>query len=163
MVVEPHCVLGVSIGTQKIGLAVIKENRLLVKKVSTFNSKWNNKKLSNIIRAIDRTRWRNGVTAVSIKVPPSSHYTAGLKALIREIKRYYTDKNIPFHVCTIKELKSHGINEQRRNKRQLVHDMAEQYPDLRPKAEKELNSRIAYYTKMFEAIAAAELLQSTIK
>lgn len=157
MVARPHCVLGVSLGTQKVGIAVIKHNKLLVEKVAKFDYRWSEKKLFDIIRAIDKTRWGNDVTALSIKVPPASHHTQGLKALISEVIRYYKTKDIDFHICTIKELKAHGINESRKNKKQLVQDMAERYPDLLPKAHKELTSHIAYYIKMFEAVAAAEL------
>jgi len=164
MVANKQCVMGMSLGTQKIGIVVLQNNLPIVHKVAAFNGRWNEQKLHTILRSIASVRVRNHVTAVSIKIPRPSHHTAGLKALIGAIKEKYKAANIPLHICTIKELKAHGITEGRKNRKQLVQAMAIKYPDLYTKAVKSQQSPIAYHTKMFEAVAAAELLQNrTIK
>jgi len=157
MVAKTPCVLGLSLGTQKIGVAVLKNKLPIVHKVAAFNSRWSERKLQSIIRSIARVRINNHVTAVSVKIPRQSHHTVALQTLITALKEKYKAADIPFHICTIRELKSHGITEGRNNKKQLVRAMASKYPDLYPKAAKEQRSRIAYHTKMFEAVAAAEL------
>ena len=78
------------------------------------------------------------------------------------IQEYCNTNGIHLHICTITELKNHGIVEGRRNKKVLVQTLGNKYPDLHLSAKKEANLRNTYYTKMFEAIAAAELLQEML-
>ncbi len=130
-------ILGINLGAQKIGFAVLRNSELLRNKVSSFHHRWSEKKLQTLMKAIEKIRVDYGAAAVSLKVPHSSHHTQGLKSLICSLMEFYKSKGILLHMCTIKELKRHSIEEGRKNKKVLVQDMAAKYPDLHIKAKKE--------------------------
>jgi hypothetical protein len=151
-------VLGLSIGTRKIGTALITNAHLDCARVWVFPGRWNDKKLHKMLHKLNRKVHKYHITSITIKVPSATHHTIGLKALIAAIKEYCKDNAIWLHVCTIKELKGHGYAEGRKNKKILVQTLGDKYPRLYHKAQKEQVNRNQHYTKMFEAVAAAELM-----
>jgi RNase H-fold protein (predicted Holliday junction resolvase) len=154
--------IGLSIGTRKIGIAVITKTNLDCAKVWVFPGRWNEKKLYRILQRVHRKVIKFSVTSLSLKVPTPTHHTIGLKQLIVTIKGYCAKHNILLHVCTIQELKAHGISDGRKNKKVLVQTLGDKYPQLHHIAQKELKNRNSHHTKMFEAVAAAELLQNIL-
>ena len=159
MKTHSSCILGLSIGTRKIGTALIKNNHLDCAKVWVFPGRWNDKKLHKMMTKLHQKVHRFKITSIAIKVPSPTHHTIGVKALIAAIKEYCKEKAVSLHVCTIKELKAHGHEEGRKNKKVLIQSLANKYPQLYLKARKEEMNKNRHHTKMFEAVAAAELLQ----
>jgi len=151
-------VLGCSIGTRQIGIAVLRTGRIAHRRVSQFKGRWSSNKLQSIRGRIEKYARRYSVTAVSLKVPSRTHHTFGIKTIIAAIEEYCTSHSIRLHICNITELKAHGIVEGRSNKKVLVQALAVKYTSLHLTALKEQSLKNSYYTKMFEAIAAAELL-----
>lgn len=156
-------VIGISIGSRKIGVAIITKTNIDCAKVWVFPGRWNEKKLYRILQRMHRKVKKFSVTSLSLKVPTPTHHTTGLKQLIVSIKGYCAKQNILVHMCTIQELKAHGISDGRKNKKVLVQALGDKYPQLHHIAQKELNNRNSHHTKMFEAIAAAELLQKILE
>ncbi len=163
MKARPTIVLGLSIGTRKIGTALMTNAHLDCARVWEFPGRWNEQKLKKIISKIHRKLQKYHVGAIAIKVPTPTHHTEGLKVLIATAKEYCKQNNISWHVCTIKELKSFGRDIESKNKRDLITALAKKYPQLYFKAKKELHNRNRHHTKMFEAVAAAELCASKTK
>jgi len=156
--IESRAVLGLSIGTRKIGAAVIKNNHLECARVFVFAGRWSEIKLQRMLRKIKYKVYKYHIDSFSLKIPPSSHHTIGLKALIKAIKEYCKDRDITLHICTFKELKAHRMAEEIKNKKMLVQALGNKYPQLYFKAKKEQANRNMHHTRMFEAVAAAELL-----
>ena len=107
------------------------------------------KKLTKEVKA-------KSIGAISLKIPPHSHCTANILSLMYAINELCVRQAIHLHICTIKELK--GANYEANNKKVLIQKLAHKYPILVPYAHRELTNRHKHYTKMFEAVAAAELL-----
>jgi len=145
-----------------MGVAVIRNNRLECARVFVFPGRWSEPKLQKMMRKIKYKTYKYQIDSFSLKIPPASHHTIGLKALIKTIKEYCKEKDIALHVCTIKELKSHAIAEEIKNKKMLVQALGNKYPELSYKAKKEQVNRNLHHTKMFEAVAAAELLTEVL-
>ncbi len=152
----PH-VLGISIGTRKIGIAVMKSNRLLEWKVCSFKGPWSKEKLRQIIETIKKEAQPFPITALALKIPSIVHHTESLQALILAIHQYCTAEMLSLQVYSLPELKAELTTDGRKTKKALVKHVAEKYPELHNICKKEHQNRNKHYTKMFEAIAAAEL------
>lgn len=78
--------------------------------------------------------------------------------LISAIQTYCSLHDLQLQVYTIKDIKEHGTLDTTKNKRLLVQSLGSKYPQLYHRAQKELKNRNRHYTRMFEAVAAAELM-----
>lgn len=155
---EHTSVLGLSIGTRKIGAAVITRTHLDCARVWVLPGKWDEKKLQAIMRKVQHKVRKYQITRIALKVPKQTHHTIGIRQVIAELLAYCSRQQIALRIYTIAELKSSGVEENRKNKRLLVQSLGNKYPLLYYKARKELSNRHAHHTKLFEAVASAELL-----
>lgn len=154
-------VLGLSLGTRKIGAALIINTHLHHARVWAFPGVWSPIKLQKVMTKLQRKIKEYHITAIAVKVPSHAHHTAGIKALVSAIQAYCDTNTIQLHICTIRDIKvPYRIG--KRHKRHLMCSIAEKYPKLYGAARKELTNRNSYHTKMFEAVAAAELLHTLI-
>jgi hypothetical protein len=154
-------ILGLSLGTRKIGTAWLVHTELHRARMWAFPGIWSAEKLYKVMQKLDRKVKRCHITAISLKIPSPSHHTAGIRALLAAIRKYCDCHYIRLHICTIHDIKvPYAIG--RRHKKHLMCSIAEKHPRLYKAARKELTNRNTYHTKMFEAVAAAELLQSLI-
>ncbi|HVX51894.1 MAG TPA: hypothetical protein VHB48_17155 [Chitinophagaceae bacterium] len=156
-----NAALGLSIGTRKVGSALMTNNHLDCARVWVFPGRWSEPKLQKMMRRLDRKMKKYHITSIAIKVPSPTHHTSGLRQLIAAIKVYCAQNSVYLHICTIHELKP-SVSKGRSNKKMLIQQLAAKYPRLYLKAQKELMNRNAHHIKMFEAVAAAELLQKIL-
>ena len=110
-----------------------------------------------MLRRINRKVQRYKVGRIALKVPSYTHHSDGLTSLIAAIKAYCSLHDLQLQVYTIKDIKEHGTLDTTKNKRLLVQSLGDKYPQLYYRAQRELRSRNRHYTKMFEAVAVAEL------
>jgi len=150
-------VLGISIGTRKIGLAVMQKGQLLESKVAAFKGPWSDEKLASIMQCIQKCKEHFTASAIAMKIPNIAHHTDGLQTLITAIQHYCSTQKLKVQVYTITELKEALLSDRRKTKRALVAFIGEKYTELYKEYRKEYSNRNKHYTKMFEAIAAAEL------
>jgi len=118
-------------------------------------------KIDKMLKRINRKVHKYHIQAISLKVPSLTHHSDGIKRLITEITNYCSLHNIQLYTCTIKDIKAHNTIDIRKSKRLLVQSLGEKYPLLYHRAHQELISRNRHYTRMFEAVAAAELIIGT--
>jgi Holliday junction resolvasome RuvABC endonuclease subunit len=150
-------ILGISPGTRSIGIGVIRDGELLDARVKTFPGKWSESKQKTILGAISKLINDFNVTAVFLKTIHESRSSAALNQLIYEIKNLLEKRKTKFCLYTIIDLKRHCLERRSGNRRTLMEQITEKYPELMFDRDKEIKSRNKYYTKMFEAIGCAML------
>ena len=149
-------ILGISIGTRNVGLAIIRLRRLTDYRIRTFPGKWTPEKCEDIWEVIETLIVRNGITDITVKVPPASHSSENLDELVRGIKGFGILFKIKVHCCTISDIKLPYTGTVKGNKQAMVAALIEKYPELRNERGTSKRAQ-AYNAKLFEAIACAEL------
>ena len=152
-----HRVLGISLGTRKMGVAVLKRTSIFDCRMKTFNEVWSEKKLQAIIRIVEKHITKYRPTEVTIKVPSITLEDLTVSELLCEIEKLLEARAIPLHSYTLADLKMGWCRNYRANKKQLMKCILEKYPELRAMYDKEMQGRVKYYEKLFEAVAVAAL------
>lgn len=153
-------IIGISLGTRLLGIAVVYGGTLYDFRVRTFYGSWNETKRCKIIATIRKAVEQYAVTAVVIKIPRPRHCSLRILELQDDIRQLSEQLGIKLTVCTINCLRDRYNGKERPNKRVLIDSISNKYPQHQQLAKlniKEKNSRRAYHVKLFEAIACAEM------
>ena len=149
-------VIGVSLGTRIAGIAVMKNRELITYKVKVFKGPWSKQKQNEILLLFDKLYDHYDVKCLAIKLVSPLHSSKAVDGLIKHAIERANKKGIKVMSVSLDEIRRLlGLK-----KRQSLNEyVAGKYIELRREYEVEQNSFNKYYTKMFEAIAVAELLE----
>lgn len=149
-------ILGISIGTRNVGLAIIKQRELTDYRIRTFPGKWTDEKREEIWTVVEGIIKRDHIQDISIKLPPSSHLSENLNELARGIEELGKWFGIKVHRCTIQDIKLPYSDNDTCSKKVMVAALIDKYPELQKQWNNSKRAQ-AYRAKLFEAIACAEL------
>lgn len=155
MSVMEKVILGISPGTRSIGIAIIKDKKLIDCRIKTFKGKWSEGKLSDIVVFIESLVKDYAISHIALKTINISRTSNGLVSAIFKIKALAVRAKIVIGIFTIHDLKRHLLRGQNRNKWSLMEHISNVYPELRFECQKEQHNKNAYYLKMFESVACA--------
>jgi len=144
-------VLGLSLGSRSVGIAVVVDGELVDWYIKSFKGAWSEEKHNLILDTIERMLERYEVTRFAIKVPQGMERYGHLKALRFDMGLLASNKGISVHGVDIEELKTKS-GEIIRNKCQLREVVYKAFPELKVEFRKEIANRNTYYTKLFEAL-----------
>ena len=153
-------ILGISLGTRIIGLAVVFDGELSDFRVRSFLGAWNNNKRDEIVETILQTIGRYGITKIVIKTPKSYHCSQNINDITNEIISLGQKLKIRVVVCTITMLIRNNKENSITNKQSLIQCIIQKYPLHRQLTDlyaKERKNHTPYYVKLFEAIACTEM------
>jgi len=149
-------VLGISVGTRRAGIAVMRNGELIDYKVKSFKGAWSMRKQKEIIQLFTKYFEFYGVTHIAIKTVHPLHSSKTLDSLIRQVCKKGIDCGIKNERFTLKEMK-HRVNISPNGSiMEYIHDS---FPELRREYCKEKKSFHPYYIKMFEAIVLAKIIR----
>ena len=149
-------VIGVSLGTRISGIAVMKNRELITYKVKAFKGKWSKQKQNEILNFFDKLYNYYSVKHLAIKLVNPMHSSKAVDGLTINLIERARKKGIKITALSLDEIrKSLGL----KKKQMLSEYVVGKYYELRREYEKEQNSFNQYYTKMFEAIAVAQLAE----
>lgn len=150
-------VIGVSLGTRLAGIAIIKNRELITYGVKVFKGAWSKRKQNEILMIFDKLYDHYDVKCIGIKLVSPLHSSNAVDALINCVVERAKQRGVKVMAFALHEIKkSHGLS-----KRQSLNEyVAGKYPELRREYEVEQNSFNKYYTRMFEAIAIAVIVES---
>ena len=147
-------VLGISIGTSRIGVCILQDDVLLDRHVHDYPTLWSDTKLRMILSRYRQYLHKYQVNAVIVKVPPVQRHTKALLRLIRRTealaKEYYSE----FDLITKSEIK-HTLN--LRSTNEIIKYAAVLYPQLSALYRKGIRTNHSYYKKLYEAVLAAHI------
>ena len=153
-------IIGISLGTRLMGLAVVYDGELSDFRVRTFYGAWNTEKQKEMIDTIRQAVSRYGITKIVVKTPKPFHCSQSINDLTSEILQLAEQLKIRIIICTISMLIRHNKDNEISNKQSLIQSIIRKYPLHRRLAElhaKERKNHNPYYVKLFEAIACTEM------
>jgi len=148
-------VLGISLGTRLSGIAVVDNGRLVTWSTHSFKQAWSDEKATEIAGTYERYVKEHRVTVIVIKVPPLSHFSDTLFAILERMQDFVTAHGCMVQIKTQKDVKSELPDI--RNKKDLLLHVVAAYPELSDVRQRELAGKNKYHTKMFEAVLVAYL------
>lgn len=153
-------ILGISIGTRKIGIAVLTGSELMVWETHVFAGWWSEAKETAILARFEKYLVRNSITAVAIKIPPIIPLDSPLQLILQKIQVVAGQYGCTITLYTKDDVKRHT----RLNHMNSVFEYAVlHYPVLRSKYRKEKQSTTQHHLKMFEAVITAHLCKGAVR
>jgi len=150
-------VLGISINSRKLGIAVIRKNVLVDFKTQLHKEQWSKSKATRMIESLDSCITEHSITNVALLVQHAYHRTPQTTLLIDQITAHCKKKKIS--ISTYHPQALHCFCEATKAKKKTLQTvMVKRYPELIHKHQKELNNKNKYYSKLFEAVGVATLL-----
>jgi hypothetical protein len=153
----PRSILGLSIGTKHIGIAVEDGKELVEWRVRRFRGKWSDDKLHTILRYLEKIIIKHQVEAITVKIPETHYHTLAFTALKNSLTTLAKEKNIPIYGYTIRDLKSWYRVQGNTFKEALMEAMLDLRPELKHEYLKEKKYKTGYYIRIFEAVATIHL------
>jgi RNase H-fold protein (predicted Holliday junction resolvase) len=151
-------ILGASVGTRSIGLALVEHGTVLDWQIKSFKQSWSEKKLARIIDSIAQSIDTHTVDLISIKIPCDVKNDSNTSILLRRFETVIQKKQITLHKFTLSELKSYCKVEVS-NVKEMMHSVTDLYPCMYKLYTREMQNRNPYHLKVFEAILAAHCAQ----
>ncbi len=148
-------VLGISIGTRRNGVAVIRGSELESAQIHSICGKWSSKKREAFIGVFRRYVSRYCIDTIVIKIPKQSHFTLALKQLIRAVDEYVKKQGCLIEYTTIENIKHAEPSIKNRN--HLREFVVSRYPELAHEKNRDIRNKQPYYMKLFEATIVAHI------
>src|SRR6266581_4939901 len=98
-------ILGISIGTRNVGIAIIRLRKLTDYRIRTFAGKWTDEKCEAIWDVVEMAIKQHAITDITIKIPDPAHCSENIEELIDGIKELGKWFHIEVHRCTIQDIK----------------------------------------------------------
>lgn len=151
-------ILGVNPGTRRLGVAVMRNGKLVHCEIKSFTGKWSYEKLQEIIAFLEAIVHRDGITKIAVKIPDVLPTSLGFTQVIGSLNALCDRVGIRPRYFTFSEVKARHCKEEKPTAAHLMAAFVGKYPELRPHYQKEQQNEEAYYRKVFEAVAAAHMV-----
>jgi RNase H-fold protein (predicted Holliday junction resolvase) len=147
-------ILGASIGTRAIGLAILKDGEVVDWHIKTFKQGWSTQKLRIIIAFIDKVIQLDNISAIAIKTPCEFSRGNNMRILLRQFEKVIVKRGLSIRKYTNETLKRYS-DFNLANKQSVMIHMVQLYPCMRQWYKREIQNRNPYYLKIFEGLLAA--------
>jgi hypothetical protein len=154
---KPEIILGISLGTRKIGIVTYYNGEFIDWRLKTFPGKWNSHKLENILSVVERLFQRYKPCAISIKVSGANHAAQGILQLRKGIERICGASGIRLHSYSLKEIEAHCSRGKKKTKKALITFLVENYPDFQAEYVRATRWKGNAHERIFEAAGAIVL------
>jgi len=153
-------ILGISIGTTRTGISVLRDGILLDRQIHSYDEPWSDNKLRIIINRYKRYVRKRNVQAIIVKVPPTKKHTKAIKQIIKRLEILAKQQKCSFDLITKNEIQ-HQLH--LHSTIALTECARLFYPELNGIYQKgELNEH-RYYKKLFEAVLAAHIYWERVR
>ena len=147
--------IGISIGTRLIGLALIKHGSLVDWRMKVFKGSWSASKHARILNVLDEYMTTNNLSQIALKRPNRARTSEGLDQLTRSIIDLAQRKKIPIRTVSIEELKDYYGSST--TKEDLISYILKKYPEA-GRTTQMTKKNFKYHIETIEAVALADLL-----
>ena len=145
-------ILGISIGTTRTGVCILKDGVLLDRHIHNYQDLWSENKLRIIINRYKQYILKRNVTAIIVKIPPLKKHTKPITQILKRIEALAKEYHCEFDLITKSEMKYiTGV----RSTNELIKYTLLLYPELTATIEKGGQNDHSYYKKLYEAILCA--------
>jgi RNase H-fold protein (predicted Holliday junction resolvase) len=151
-------IIGISLGTQTVGIAAVKANTELVDwKTYTFKGAWSEKKREQIVTRLKRELVRFQPKTVGLKVPHSPYTSKQLTELHAATLAALDKLHIPVQTYTVADLKAKCLIPIKENKHRIATHLFNAYPELERTYKLFNANHSKHHARSFEAVCAALL------
>lgn len=148
-------IIGISLGTNVMGIAVIQGKSLVYWQTKTIKGIWSEKKLHKCISSIDRVFRKFNISNCGIKIIHPSQVSPGYSRLQEAIEKVFYIEDIPVWKLDMNDLRTFCGIKEKCPKEFMASYLQNLYPEWN--MEQYLNS---YYFKVQEAIISALIVES---
>jgi len=148
--------LGISIGSTRTGVCVLKDSELLDWQIHDFRMAWSDHKLQIIINLYKQYIQKHKVTSIIVKMPPLKTHTKAITQIRKRIEVLAKAHNCTYTSITKSDIKRLS---NLRNTNSLIDYARMRYPVLVHVFEKGVHNEHRYYKKLYEAVLSAHLLK----
>jgi RNase H-fold protein (predicted Holliday junction resolvase) len=149
-------ILGISIGTSRTGVCLLKDGVLLDRHIHHYHAVWSDAKLRLIMNRYRQYVKKYNVTAIMIKIPSLHKHTNAITSILKQVERLAKEHGCLFDLITKSELKHvTGM----RSTNELIDYTKRLYPELSSLFEKGSENEHLHYRKLFEAVLSAHIFK----
>src|ERR1019366_978172 len=152
---EHTVILGLSVNTRMLGLAVISGNRLVDYHIQLRKEAWTPRKGELILASLQPWFERYSIKNVALSIPYEKQTSSQTKELLASLKRYFSEKKIHLSSYPSKTLYSICQEAETKTKKEMMRKLTEAYPELLLAYTREMRNKNKYYVKLFEAVGVA--------
>jgi RNase H-fold protein (predicted Holliday junction resolvase) len=149
-------ILGISIGTSRTGICILKDGVLLDRQIHNYTATWSDNKLRIITKRYKQYILKRNVSAIVVKIPPINKHTKAIKQILKKIEGLATEYYLEFDLVTKSEIK-HTLH--LRSTDEIIKYALQLYPEINYMHEKGKSKDDTYYNKLYEAVLAAHVYQ----
>lgn len=154
---ESQAVLGLSINTRVLGLAVISGPLLLDYHIQLRKGPWTPRKRELILTSLQPWCSSYSIKNIALSIPYEKQLSTQTKELLESLTRYFSQKKIIIYPYPSQTLHSLCEGADTKSKKEIMRKLAERYPELLYLYRKEMANKNKYYVKLFEAVGVATL------
>lgn len=148
-------VLGISLATYSLGIAAIRQGRLIDWHIRTFRGKWNDSRLNEVLNTVNSEIDRNKVTNIAIKIPDSLPNSNSFMQLVGSLNVFFETRGLKVFYYSLSEIKQYWGLGKHSTKQDLIKCIIEKYPNLYAIPVESNSNILSYYSRLFEAVAVA--------
>jgi len=150
-----NTILGLSVNARMLGLAIISGNQLVDYHIQMRQGVWSSEKKELILASLHSWCERYTIKNIALSVPYETQLSSQTKELIESLKEHFNENNISFCIYSPKTL--HAFYQEPKTKKEIVRELAEQYPELTYCYKKEMRNKHKYYIKLFDAVEVGKI------
>lgn len=155
-------VLGLSLGTRKIGIAIVKDGDLKDWCVKEFKETWGIAKVQAIMFCLYKLCQLYGITHIAIKIPRKIGKQTGLRRVLMELEQCTKTQHIQMLKYSQDNLKLWYCGSPYSDFQEVIDIIVSRKPELVHDRRKEQRNYCGYYDVMFQAVAVALILSDEI-
>ena len=156
-------VLGLSVNTRMLGLAIIAGNLLIDYHIQLRKEPWTLQKRELILTSLQPWCASYNINSIALSIAHEKQTSTQTKELLESIKSFFRERKI--NLCTYppKALHSFYPEVKTKTKKEMMREVALKYPELSHLYRKEMSNENKYYIKLFEAVAVATIHERNMK
>ena len=158
---EHTVILGLSVNTRMLGLAIIGRNLLMDYHITLRKETWTPKKREKILTSLQPWCGSYTITNVALSIPYEKQTSSQTKELLESLIAYFKEKKIKLSSYHPKTLFS--LCEEAKTKKEVMKEIACMSPELSSLYHKEIKNKNKYYVKLFEAVGVATIHSQKLK
>jgi hypothetical protein len=158
---EHTVILGLSVNTRMLGLAVIKGNLLVDYHIKLRKEPWTPRKRELILTSLQPWFACYTITNVALSIPYEKQTSSQTKELLESLNGYFSEKKI--RLCPYPAKTLYALCKEAKGKKEVMRSLALQYPELSFHYQKEMSNKNKYYVKLFEAVGVATIHSQRMK
>jgi hypothetical protein len=154
---EVQKVLGLSLNTRMVGLAIISGKLLIDYHITLKKGSYDDYKREKIIASLQT--WCNTYTIINIAlaIPYEKQSNSKINGLLESIQAYFRERKVSITTYPPKQLHRFCEENVSKTKKGGMKGLTEIYPELIHVYNKEMRNKNKYYVKLFEAVAVATI------